>query len=253
VNIENRNKFIEKWSRYFGDAELPVTFYYSEESGGADVVPVSKAWKCIIGELVKVRRGTSLCFNNEAIGCNGGRRFSGLSNAVSPDFRYFLSCGIPGKLEGERYKKTPEIVDKWSGSHIDTGVIGKNIIFKRWDKLEEGDNPDVVIFFGHADILSGLFTLANFDRNDPDGVISPFGAGCSSIIYYPYIECKKDSPRGIIGMFDVSARPYVGDDILSFAVPMRRFEQLVDYMDESFLITESWIRVQNRLSKRKNR
>ncbi len=27
-----------------------------------------------------------------------------------PGFEYFLSCGIPGKLEGERYKKTPALV-----------------------------------------------------------------------------------------------------------------------------------------------
>ena len=27
-----------------------------------------------------------------------------------PNFEYFLSCGIPGELEGERYKKSPEIV-----------------------------------------------------------------------------------------------------------------------------------------------
>ncbi len=30
-----------------------------------------------------------------------------------PDFEYFLSCGIPGKLEGERYKKSPEMVKEY--------------------------------------------------------------------------------------------------------------------------------------------
>lgn len=33
-----------------------------------------------------------------------------------PNFEYFLSCGIPGKLEGERYKKTPELVRSWRRS-----------------------------------------------------------------------------------------------------------------------------------------
>ncbi len=36
-------------------------------------------------------------------------------------------------------------------------------IFKRWDMLDESDNPEVVIFFSQADVLSGLFTLANYD------------------------------------------------------------------------------------------
>jgi len=30
-----------------------------------------------------------------------------------PHFEYFLSCGIPGKLEGERYKKSPELVKEF--------------------------------------------------------------------------------------------------------------------------------------------
>lgn len=251
--IELRDKFLEKWEKYFGESELPVVFYYSGGTGNAEVVPPAKAWKCLIGELMKVRRGASLCFNSDALGCRGGKRYSNLYPEFTPDFRYFLSCGIPGKMEGERYKRTPEIVDEIMTAHRDPGVSGMNIIFKRWDRLEESDNPEVVVFFGHADILSGLFTLANYDRAFPDGVIIPFGSGCSSIIYHPYLESKSDQPRGVIGMFDITARPYVGEDILSFAVPMKRFEQMIDYMDESFLVTEPWNRVLKRLNKRENK
>jgi hypothetical protein len=250
MNIELKNRFIEKWEKFFPGAELPITFYFTEISGGAEIVPPAKAWKCIIGELMKVRRGTSLCFNSDAIGCRGGKRYTSLSQEFTPDFRYFLSCGIEGKMEGERYKRNPEIVDEIMKAHRDLGVTGKNIVFKRWDNLEESDDPEVAIFFGHADVLSGLFTLANFDRAFPDGVITPFGSGCSSIVYHPYIESKTDQPRGVIGMFDVSARPYVGEDILTFAVPMKRFEQMINYMDESFLVTEVWSRVQKRISKK---
>ena len=48
-------------------------------------------------------------------------------------------------------------------------------------------------------------------------------------------------------MFDISARPHVTGNTLTFAVPLRRFEQMVLNMDESFLITESWQAVRNRL------
>jgi hypothetical protein len=51
-----------------------------------------------------------------------------------------------------------------------------------------------------------------------------------------------------LGMFDVSARPGVPDDRLTFAVPMKRFEQMVRNMDESFLITNSWKTVRDRLT-----
>ena len=62
-------------------------------------------------------------------------------------------------------------------------------------------------------MLSGLFTLANYDEPQPYGVIAPFGAGCASIVDYPYKEIKAPQPRAVLGMFDVSARPCVPSDL----------------------------------------
>ena len=104
-----------------------------------------------------------------------------------PDFEYFLSCGIPGKVEGERYKKSPEMVKEIMKQMPEFKAPARYIVFKRWDRLEDSDNPEVVIFFGKADVLSGLFTLANFDEIEPNGVIAPFCSGCASIVYYPYL------------------------------------------------------------------
>jgi len=121
-------------------------------------------------------------------------------------------------------------------------------VFKRWDKLEQDEEPLAVVFFAQADVLAGLFALANYDTAEPDGVITPMGAGCASIIGYPLEEAKSDHPRGVLGMFDVSARPQVDANELTFAIPIQRFEQLVSYMDESFLITGSWEKVRVRLA-----
>jgi len=51
----------------------------------------------------------------------------------------------------------------------------------------------------------------------------------------------------VIGMFDVSARPYVPKETLSFAVPMNKFRCMVDDMEQSFLITDSWAKVRKRI------
>ncbi len=48
-------------------------------------------------------------------------------------------------------------------------------------------------------------------------------------------------------MFDVSARPCVPAGVLTFAVPWPKFTRMVANMDESFLITSSWAKVQARL------
>ncbi len=247
MDMEIKKKFIELWKKYFNGAELPITFYYTDEEGHAETTEPGSVSRCVIGALLKVRKGKPLCFNIESVGCFGGKRYLGFDDRIRPNFEYFLSCGIPGELEGERYKKSPEIVMELMKKQPRFKAPAKFIVFKRWDMLEEDDDPEVVIFFAKPDVLSGLFTLAGFDVSDPNGVISPFGAGCSTIVQYPYLEKDSASPRGVIGMFDVSARPYVALDELTFSVPMNKFTSMVGNMEESFLITESWNRVKERL------
>jgi hypothetical protein len=167
----------------------------------------------------------------------------------SENFRYFLSSGKSGVVEGERYKRTPEIVDEITARHVSLPATGRCYTFRRWDKLAPGDNPEAVIFFARPEVLSALFTLANFDQADPNGVICPFGSGCSSIIHYPRLEQKSDHPRAVLGMFDPSARPCVPVDILTFAIPMKKFEKMIDSKDESFLITKTWDKVKTKIAR----
>jgi hypothetical protein len=175
-------------------------------------------------------------------------RYMGFTEDIGPDFEYFLSCGIPGKMEGERYKKTPEMVKEYMKKHAPAmKAPGRFIVFKRWDRLEGADNPEVVIFFARPDVLAGLFTLASFDEVDQNMVIAPFGSGCASIVQYPYLETKSPTPRAVIGMFDVSARPFVPKDTLTFSAPMNKFVRMIDNIEESFLITPSWAKVQKRI------
>ena len=164
-----------------------------------------------------------------------------------PDFEYFLSYGIPGKLTGERYCKSPELVKEIMKHLPAFKAPGRFIVFKRWDKLEESDYPEVVIFFAEPDVLSGLFTLARFDEVEQNAVFTPFGSGCSTIVQYPYLERDSAHPRGVIGMFDISARPFVPNNVLTFSVPMNKFVTMIENMEESFLITDSWLKIQKRI------
>jgi uncharacterized protein (DUF169 family) len=248
MEVAFKAKFLELWKKYFNAAPLPITFYYSNEAGNADAVKSGSVPRCLIGALVKVREGQSLAFDVEAVGCPGGKRYLGFAENLMPNFEYFLSCGIPGKLEGERYKKSPEMVKEYMKKHAPAvKAPGKFIVFKRWDMLDKADNPDVVIFYAEPDVLSGLFTLASFDETEQDMIIAPFGSGCASIVQYPFMEVKSPHPRSVIGMFDVSARPFVPKNVLTFAAPLSKFARMVDNMEESFLITPSWAKVQKRI------
>jgi hypothetical protein len=48
-------------------------------------------------------------------------------------------------------------------------------------------------------------------------------------------------------MFDISARPHVPRETLSFSVPMEKFSTMIENMAESFLITLSWRKVRQRI------
>jgi len=245
---EFKELFISRWERYFPGAELPIIYYYSDEAGTSELKDSKNEYRCLIGNLKRVREGHSFVYSVRSRGCTGGKRYSGFTDRLRKNFEYFLSYGIPGKLEGERYKQSPELVKQYMKNRQFSPAPGKYLIFKRWDKLTEDDQPSAVIFFAAADVLSGLFTLANYDRADACGVITPMGAGCSSIISYPLQEAKSGDFRCVLGMFDVSARPYVLNNTLTFTIPMKRFEAMVGNMEESFLITNSWAVIRERIA-----
>jgi len=158
MDIKLKAKFIELWEKYFGNAELPIVFYYSDSDVGAEYAGKSEKWGCFIGDLAKVRRGRSLAFDKDAISCTGGKKYVGFSDKLRPGFEYFLSCGN-AEMEGERYLQSPQQVVMFLENASWTPAKATKIIFKRWDMLLEDDEPEVVIFFAKPDVLAGLFTL----------------------------------------------------------------------------------------------
>jgi len=242
-----KEQFAEKWERYFPGASLPICFYYTDEQRGEPVKPYP-GMHCLIRELARVRSGESLSFASNTIGCAGGRYYLGFSQRLRPDFNYFLSCGIPGQLEGERYKASPELVAEQLKHNPPIPAPARRIVFKRWDMLAESDDPAVMIFFAPPDVLAGLFALANFDESDSQAVIAPMGSGCASIVHYPYRELLSSHPRAVLGMFDVSPRPWVPPGELTLAIPWPKFLRMVLEMDQTFLTAESWSKVRMRIS-----
>lgn len=239
------DRFTALWQKYFDGAELPIAFFYTDLP---EVKPAEKSagHMCIFADIKKARDGKTLVFDTDTIGCHGGRRYMGFSKELMPGFEYFLSCGLEGKIEGERYKKSPELVKEFLNSSKTFDAPAKFIVFKRWDKLLPEERPEAVIFFAKTVTLSGLFTLANFDEAEANAVFTPFAAGCGTLVQYPYLENMSGRPRCVLGLFDVSARPYFADE-LSFAVPMKKFERMVGNMKESFLITDSWKKARARM------
>ena len=58
MKIELKQQFLELWKKYFGDAELPITFFYTTGDAGAERAEKPKDRSCLIcGYLIC----TALC------------------------------------------------------------------------------------------------------------------------------------------------------------------------------------------------
>jgi uncharacterized protein (DUF169 family) len=179
-----KQQFIERWNKYFPEVALPIAFYYSDNPGLAKLFRTSTQ-HCMIEDLAPIRKGESLCFDTKSVACFGGKQCLGFTQNQMPNIEYFLSCGIPGKLEGERLVISPELAKELINYMSTFTAPGKFLVFKRWDFLEEGDDPQVVIFFAQPEVLSGLYMLANYDEPSGEAVFCPWGSGCSSIVQFP--------------------------------------------------------------------
>ncbi len=246
MDAQFRDLFINKFRKYFNKAELPITFEYTDDERGAELAKPTAETRCFIAALQVVREGQARRFDASSFGCAGGRYYCSYSPRLRTGIAEFLSHDEHD--EGERYKKTPEMAAEVIRQTPWREAPAAYLLAKRWDWLNESDQPQVVVFFAVPDVLSGLFTLAGYDEADRDAsVTAPFSAGCGSIVLAPFAESRSDHPRAVLGMFDVSARPCVPANTLSFAVPIQKFRTMVENMDESFLITASWRKVQVRI------
>jgi hypothetical protein len=63
MDAEKRDKFIKLWEKYFNNSELPITFQYSDVNHGIPVFETPDGHRCIISQLLKVRRGESCCMD----------------------------------------------------------------------------------------------------------------------------------------------------------------------------------------------
>jgi uncharacterized protein (DUF169 family) len=230
-----------------GLRESPLGAYYTNDQPEG-FTPKPGIQTCMIGYLKRARQdGETVYFDKEHFGCPGGAYYMGFVESPRPNLEYFLSCGIPGQMEGERYVKTPELAREFIAKRKPPLAPASYCIFKPIERFQKEEKPQVVIFFAPPDILSGLFTLINYALERVDGVYTPFGSGCSTLLTYPLKEASKEQPQVILGMFDVSARPIVERDILTLAMPYAVFLKLLENVSGSFLETESWKKVRQRL------
>ena len=230
--------------------EMPFAAFSTNAVPDESLTP--KNSRCILGvlRLARKRRQAAAVMNHESL-CPGGMVYANLEGAVADFIPAFVSTGMEGVFEGERYCKSPEVVIQYLDQVRLKADPLPYRIFKPVDMLTGNEVPEVVVFFENPDVLSGLYTLVQFETGDNESIIAPFGAGCAGIYTWVKRYLELGLERTVIGGFDPSARPFLAPDELTFAMPYTLFSRLMSCYRDSFLFTHSWQTIKKRIQKEK--
>lgn len=201
---------------------------------------------CLIGMLSAAAKGETAAFCEETTPCNGGKAGLGFKAFETGAIEYFLSTGKDGRMKGEHYKKTPELARSYIQGMPQIESC-QYLIFKPLEMLDPGELPEAVVFLVNADQLSALVTLANYDQETQDSVQIKFGAGCAQAVLYAVKDSQDGSSRCTIGLTDPSARSCIDKNLLSFSIPYKRYLEMEEQVEESFLTKETWMRLAERI------
>ena len=229
----------------------PVAIIFTDEKpAGAAQFAVGK-WGCVISMLTAAAKGKTAVFDAETAGCMGGGVGLGFADysAFPGGIEYFLSTGRgEGFREGEHYKKDPAKAKKFIDPLPAPFMEKKYVVFKPLSEALSTKEVSLVVFYVNCDQLSAMTAMANFDKETNDNVAMQFSAGCHSICLLPYMAAKSGRPKAVLGLLDISARPMVDPDLLTFTMPIEMFLDMEKNIPESFITHhKAWQKVKARL------
>jgi len=209
---------------------------------------------CTVAMFSAAARGKTTVLDRDTLTCGGGKIGMGFCtefDGVPGGIDYFLSTGRgEGFPEGEGYKKTPDMARAFVEDLPTTQIPFEYVVYKPLEGVDETlEKPLLVSFLCNADQLSALVVLTNYGRATSDNVSIRFGAGCHTLFLLPYRESGQPVPKAVVGVTDISARPYVDADLLTLTVPIAMYHEMEDNVAGSFLEKTPWKKLRERIGK----
>ena len=213
---------------------------------------VFSRFSCAMGNIWRARRKkTAAYFSAEQFGCPGAAFWLGFMKPQTETIIGYVSTGIPNWTDGELYCESPDELRRIF-EYIDPRLHPKQYcVIKSIDHFTEDEKPELVTFFTRPESLCGLHQLAAFVTNDPEVVVSPWGAACGNLVAWPLHYLSRGLKKAVIGGWDPSARKFFKTDELSFTVPFEMFVEMMSRYNDSFLTTKTWKTVQKKIARSK--
>ena len=216
----------------------PLGWYFAESPPAGVVMPERNKWTCMFGYIKRLVEGEALCFSAGDTGCSGAACYLGFM-ASSKEAGRFLA-------EKEKFKKNTILGNAFYDGICAQSAKAEFVVWGLIDNIADNVAIEVVNLWINADGLSGLVTLANYDRPNNDNVVVPFASGCQSIWTIPYTEKGTKEPKCVVGCIDPAMRKHLPPDILSFAMPANRFVEMTENISGSFLEQNGWNDLMNK-------
>ncbi|MCL2123172.1 MAG: DUF169 domain-containing protein [Desulfovibrionaceae bacterium] len=208
-------------------------------------------FSCIMGNIWLARKKRKAAWiSHEECGCMGGGFYSGVYSPYLEMNVLYVSTGVPGTpVEGEHYLPTPESMRAFMKDTAPPAAAGRYCIIKPLEQFAPDESPLVIAFFARPEALNGLYSLACYAAGSHLAVVSPFGAGCGSIIAWPLVYQQRGEERAVLGGFDLSARKFLKTDELIFSAPLPLYRKMLDAMESSALTRHTWEGVRKKARK----
>ncbi len=227
---------------------------YTRERESAGEIDWGRAFgnfSCIIGNIWLARKKKKAAWiSHEECGCMGGGFYAGLYRPYLETNVLYVSTGIPGTpVEGEHYLPGAESMRIFMEDTLPPPATAKYCAMKPLEQFTDEEPPLVVSFFARPEALNGLVSLTFYATGDHLAVVTPFSAGCGSILAWPLVYQQRGEKRAVLGGFDLSARKFLKHDELIFSVPLALYRTMLDVMEDSALTRETWQGVRKKVMK----
>jgi hypothetical protein len=223
----------------------------SIEQEARNEVDWKRLWEnfsCVFAHLWLARKKKCPAyFSSERFGCLGCAFFLGFMKPQLDFIVHYVSTGIPGIIEGERYLDSPEVTRHFYELMDPEPAPGRFCVFQPISQIAAPIRAEFTVFFARPEVISALHQLATFVTGDFEAVASPFGAGCANLVTWPVRYRAQGKMKAVLGGWDPSDRRFLKTDEITLTLPQEMFQQMLDRWEHSFLTTETWKNIRKKV------